>query len=472
MINLKRCTDRKKHTIQEFTRVGIKQYEFIEAVDKDDPEVLQWIQSGKVAQFPPCFRCGQNHCNCFNNILIPQQIANWCSFIKVWKDILDKNYDFCLICEDDLKFTHHFNESIKTLFSRESFEKNNINKHQPLLIRLGKGLEKKHKKKIFEKHYFTQEKTMSNPCFAINRAMAKLLLENVHNINHTSDVYIHEQIIQKHPEIQHFTAMPIPVFELSSHGTIKFYSEIRPKGIDAQDKIRQKNTLVRKEYKELLCLSHPRCGSGYASFLLKQLGLDVGHEDMGINGVSSWMLAAEDTDYPWGDIGNEKKSGSIHRYYFANTIHVIRDPISAIPSIILENQHSRNNDSYLFRRKHLMKLLNIQLPANVSNDNAIELAVIMYLAWNKIIDKHHPDFIFRIEHDQEKFAQFLLKRNLIKEVPENFAALYNTKINANKKYVGAVYEKPNISADDIIKNLQTETLEQLRQFCQQYGYTL
>ncbi len=474
VVNLKKCADRRLHTIKEFARVGIKHYEFIEAADKDDPQVLQWIKSGKIAQFPPCFRCGKNRCHCVNNFLIPQQIANWCSFIKVWKDMVDNKYAFCLICEDDLKFTYHFNESITSLFSPESLKKYRIDKKRPLLIRLAKAFEKKtHSKKIWQRHRFTQEKTMSNPCFAINTAMAEILLKNIHVINHTSDVYIHKQIIEQHSEIQHFTIKPIPVYELSSsQGKIKFYSEIRPKGIDAQDKMRQKNVAVKKEYKEVLCLSHPRCGSSYASFLLTKLGLDVGHEKIGINGVSSWMLAVEDTDYPWGDIGNKKKSGGINRYYFANIIHVLRDPFSAIPSIILENQCSRNNDSYFFRRRHLIKLLNIDLPEKPKKDNEINLAALSYLAWNKLICNRKPDLVFRIEHDHEKLVQFLLEKNLINNIPHDFNLSCNTIMNANKKYIGVTYEKPEISKNEIIEKLHPEILSQLHNFLQQYGYTL
>ncbi len=474
VINLKRCIDRRSHTIKEFARVGIKHYEFIEAVDKDDPQVLQWLHSGHVTQFPPCFRCGKNRCHCFNNFLIPQQIANWCSFIKVWKDMVNNKYDFCLICEDDLKFTYHFNESIANLFSPESLKKYNIDKNRPLLIRLAKAFEKKtHSKKIWQRHHFTQEKTMSNPCFAINTAMAETLLKNIHIINHTSDIYLHKHIIEQYPDIQHFTIKPIPAYELSSsQGKIKFYSEIRPKGIDTQDKIQKKKVIVRKEYKEVLCLSHPRCGSSYASFLLAKLGLDVGHEKMGINGISSWMLAVEDTDYPWGDVGNEKKSGGINRYYFANTIHVLRDPFAAIPSIILENQHSRNNDSYLFRRKHLIKLLDIDLPDISEERNQVDLAARTYLAWNKLICNRKPNLVFRIEHDHEKLVQFLLEKNLINDIPHDFNLSCHTIINVNKKYVGVTYEKPKIGKNEIIEKLHPETLSQLHDFLHQYGYTL
>ena len=76
VVNLKRCADRKAHTMREFARVGIKEYEFTEAVDKDDPLVLEWMQSGPVAEFAPCFRCGKNRCDCANNALTSQHIKH------------------------------------------------------------------------------------------------------------------------------------------------------------------------------------------------------------------------------------------------------------------------------------------------------------------------------------------------------------------------------------------------------------
>lgn len=471
VINLKRCLDRKKHTIQEFSRIGINDYEFIEAIDKDDPQVSELLESGRVSQFPPCFRCEKNRCDCINNILTPQHIGNWCSFIKVWQDMLDKNYNFCLICEDDLKFTYHFNECITRLFKQEAYANHQIDINKPLLIRLSKAFETQtHSKKLWEKHRFTKNKTMSNPCFAINKAMAKILLENIQKINHTSDVYIHKLIIEKYPEIQHFTAWPIPVYELSFQGKMKFYSEIRPKGIDAQDKIRQKNTIMRKEYKEILCLSHPRCGSGYASFLLKHLGLNIDHENMGEHGISSWMLVANDCNYPWGDVGVDKKSGSIDRYYFANTIHVLRNPFMAIPAIMLENQHSRNNDSYTFRSKHIKQILGTNFPASETTTNHIDLAAKTYLAWNKIISNRQPDFVFRIEYDQNALVKFLIERQLIQDKPHNFSEVSQIKINEQKLYAGIKYEKQKLSKEDILSNVCPETRIELLEFCSQQGY--
>ena len=45
-----------------------------------------------------------------------------------------------------------------------------------------------------------------------------------------------------------------------------------------------------------------------------------------------------------------------------------KNPFDAIPSIILENKYSPDNKSYRFRKKHIKKNLNIDLPdANFNN---------------------------------------------------------------------------------------------------------
>ena len=103
-----------------------------------------------------------------------------------------------------------------------------------------------------------------------------------------------------------------------------------------------------------MCIGHSRCGTTSIAYYLKQMGHDVRHENMGNDGVSSWMLAVRDDKYPWG---NEKDK---FRYYFKNIIHVLRNPFNAIPSIILEHKYSPDNKSYKFK-KHIKKI-RINLP--------------------------------------------------------------------------------------------------------------
>jgi hypothetical protein len=69
-----------------------------------------------------------------------------------------------------------------------------------------------------------------------------------------------------------------------------------------------------------------RCGTTYVSLLLRRSGLHVPHErKVGEDGISSWLFAAESRVVPWGPVPA--------RYRFENVVHLVRDPLGAIPSI-------------------------------------------------------------------------------------------------------------------------------------------
>ena len=105
VINLKDSVDRKNHIINEFHKNNIINYEFFEAVHFDDSTVSNLLNSNKVMSFPPCFRCLKNRCGCENNFLTKYQIANWCSYIKLFNEILNSEHNLVLICEDDIVFS-------------------------------------------------------------------------------------------------------------------------------------------------------------------------------------------------------------------------------------------------------------------------------------------------------------------------------------------------------------------------------
>ena len=105
VVHLERSTERYEHIIKEFERVGIEKYRFFNAVNYDDEQVKNLYLSGFIKKYPPCFRCDSDKCSCANNILIPQQVGNWCSFINLMREIIDKNYEgLVMICEDDIEF--------------------------------------------------------------------------------------------------------------------------------------------------------------------------------------------------------------------------------------------------------------------------------------------------------------------------------------------------------------------------------
>ena len=54
-ISLIRSTERRKHIWEEFARVGVVGFEFVDAYDKDSEEVSEVYLSGFVKKYPPCF---------------------------------------------------------------------------------------------------------------------------------------------------------------------------------------------------------------------------------------------------------------------------------------------------------------------------------------------------------------------------------------------------------------------------------
>ena len=124
VINLEKSIDRKAHIVDEFERIGIKDYEFFKAVDKDSNQVKDLMISNFVKKFPPCFRCGKNKCRCQNNVLIKHQIGNWCSFINLMKKIIENKYnDLIMICEDDIKFADKYKVILDSLININNFKK-------------------------------------------------------------------------------------------------------------------------------------------------------------------------------------------------------------------------------------------------------------------------------------------------------------------------------------------------------------
>jgi len=136
-INLKRCLDRREHMIKEFDKIGIKNYQFVEAVDKTEPLVRKTMASSFVHKFPPCFRCKKMFCNHENKKLLSSQIGNWLSYMKVWRDIIKNNHKFCLICEDDLCFTDYAVKVMLQTLTPHGRKQKSISLDSATLIRLG-----------------------------------------------------------------------------------------------------------------------------------------------------------------------------------------------------------------------------------------------------------------------------------------------------------------------------------------------
>jgi hypothetical protein len=362
-----------------------------------------------------------------------------------------------MICEDDIKFTNRGKNILNKIINIQNFKKYSLNFDKPILIRAGSALSKKHKIRM-KNPIMNKQKTMSNPCFFINVLFAKSFLKNLKFLDRTSDMFIHHNILNKDKSIQHFTIIPQPIYELSYGKNAIFKSEIHPKNNKITDKLTYNNHIKKVFYKKILCIGHPRTGTRTITNYLNQIGYNIKHEKMGFDGTSSWMLAVDDNNYPWGNIKNR------NIFHFDKIIHVVRDPFQAIPSIILENKYSPYNKSYNFRKKHIKKILNIDLPntnaGKIDFKKDLEIAIKTYLYWNKICEMNNPTLICKIEDT-----------NTLSKLNHKNKKIIFTKINKtkNKIFNGRKYNKPKISLD-MYNNVDRKLIIELKKFCKKYNY--
>lgn len=76
--------------------------------------------------------------------------------------------------------------------------------------------------------------------------------------------------------------------------------------------------------KRLLITGCGRSGTKYITHLLRRLGLDVGHERMGEDGIASWTMAVNAEVVAWGV--------PVRHYDFDQVFHQVRDPRQVIAS--------------------------------------------------------------------------------------------------------------------------------------------
>jgi hypothetical protein len=218
----------------------------------------------------------------------------------------------------------------------------------------------------------------------------------------------------------------------------------------------------RKLVRDILAIGHPRCGSKYMSELFKTIGLDVGHESMGDQGISSWMFAVYDENNPWA-----KDKYAVSRFYtdFDFLIQYVRHPGTAIPSIIIENQYAP--DSFEFRKKHFIQAFGGDI---FLDKTELEKAIVSFIKWNQIIKNQNPDLTVKIESCEAEVITFLQENNLVsKELSVDQITTPSKDVNSKKPYKGQIYQKPKVTAQ-MWNEVKPELKKELNQFCQTYDY--
>jgi hypothetical protein len=144
-------------------------------------------------------------------------------------------------------------------------------------------------------------------------------------------------------------------------------------------------------------LGHPRCGTGFTASLLQAGGLDVRHEEMGTEGLVSWMQVAKRGSAAWGDTLAEYPPGS--RLFL-----VARSPLAALDSVATENQQIRSiglRSQLIWERRRIDIFARDNQTAGDGVYDFFGWAVMSLAWWYDICLEEQPELIFRIEHPED-----------------------------------------------------------------------
>jgi hypothetical protein len=312
---------------------------------------------------------------------------------------------------------------------------------------------------------------MSNPCHGVTKKYAASLLSRYTGIVHTVDVYQHK--LAPMPG-EAYTLYPPIASELSWTNGV-FASTIHPKSVRSRflqslgdaNGLSRNERLIRKHIKKkyfrsILIIGHPRCGTGYAAKLCKQMGLDVGHERLGADGISSWMFAVEADENPYAldDVARSR-----HALVWKYLVMPVRDLVTAAGSVMRDSTYAP--PSYAFRRDYILRLLGIDLD---KFKTPLEQAVWSVTSWCRIILEQNPDLWFRIEDQHERLRVFLIEKNLYM-ITERDQVLDTSPVNADKAYRGIRYPKPAVYAAEW-NELPEESQLEISWYCGTFGYSL
>ena len=128
----------------------------------------------------------------------------------------------------------------------------------------------------------------------------------------------------------------------------------------------------------LLLTGCPRSGTGYAARIFQAQGLDIGHEQVGTDGVSSWLFAVLDRHYPWHQRGELRQD-----YNFKVILHQVRDPLKVLASMAVLRR-----PDWTFIGRHL------NLPPG-----SLARRISFYLQWTQICDRQ-AHYRYRVEDFQ------------------------------------------------------------------------
>jgi hypothetical protein len=216
----------------------------------------------------------------------------------------------------------------------------------------------------------------------------------------------------------------------------------------------------KRFHRPVLITGHPRCGTASAASICRKLNLVVGDEWVGPHGIASWMMAVDDAHNPYSldELGRDRRNIS-----WDWLVLVVRDIKTAVPSVMVENEHAC--PSYSFRRKHIRRQLGLDLDAA---PNDFVKAVLSITSWVRIVLAQSPHHIFRVEDQQKRFRDFLIEKEVV--TPENRDVELREHVNRAKRYDAGHVAKPTITAEDW-GSLDGKARDEVDWYCTTFGYS-
>lgn len=189
-----------------------------------------------------------------------------------------------------------------------------------------------------------------------------------------------------------------------------------------------------------------RSGTTYTTNLLRTCGLDIKHEDIGIDGSVSWLMAV-DSDYtPHGPGSNGT--------YFRHTFHQIRNPLDVITSFYI----NINND-FLPAWNYIIAYV----PEIKREDPSLVKCAKYWYYWN-LKAEQKAEWRYRIEDIEEVLEEMsirlgvVINKNVLNVVPKNT----NSWHPIEKK----------ITWKELQQVLSEEDFNNIQQLAIKYGYSV
>jgi len=201
--------------------------------------------------------------------------------------------------------------------------------------------------------------------------------------------------------------------------------------------------LIEKEHRELLIVGHPRSGTRYMSALCQTLGKNIGSEhNMGSDGISTCLYAACENPR-WGP--------DPERYSFSTTIHLVRDPVKVISSVL----------AVVDEEMQAMMARSVGVDPETPK---LERVCAVYLRWHEYITALlHPHYRICVEDAVPSL------RNLF-FIPSPLPSLPPTNWNCREWY-NSGKRAPDITREELGEKLPMKLFAQLFiELAGEYGY--